>query len=304
MTIMNKASVAASLAFLLFPMAIRGQDAGIPKQPDPDSTIRLVTREEAITYLEDGADPKTLAVSRDAKRVAYWVRRQDKVRVVADGVAGQEFDRYPMHLGMVIGGPIVFSPNSKRIGYVAMRGNNMCVVVDRKAGKEYGTVKNLTFSPDSKGFAYAAKGNRGWTVIVGAVEGKGYRVGAGPPVYSPDGKRLAYAARADNAGATPCRVVVDGKESRPCGPISHLGFSTDGKLLVCAGENVFLDGRKLGVPGTHNLSVDKNVGVGRMPVWRASHESSCPASRTTSPSAATAARRRSSATKITKRIWT
>ena len=58
--------------------------------------------------------------SPDSKRVAYGVKRGEKVFVVVDGVEGKEYNW--------VGWP-AFSPNSQRAAYAMQRGGKWLVVV-------------------------------------------------------------------------------------------------------------------------------------------------------------------------------
>jgi Tol biopolymer transport system component len=103
----------------------------------------------------------------------------DKLVVVADGLAGAEYDGI---------GPLSFSPDGKRVAYVAMKGEKSLVVVDGQPGAEYDGIGTLSFSPDGKRIAYGAKKDEKWLVVVDGHAGAQYDgIGNGSPIFSPKG---------------------------------------------------------------------------------------------------------------------
>ncbi len=210
------------------------------------------------------------AVSPDARRFAFVVRKGDKQAAVIDGVVGPEYE------GQVL--CITFSVDSKHVGYTILRDKRERVVIDGVVTAEYDLVE-FSFSPDSKHTTYIVRQDKEGIVFTDGVEGKhfevpfyqnGYAV-AVYPEFSPDSHRMAYtvgkaggmAASVDGisgekydfcslSGFSPDSkrmayvaerqgkyfVVVDGEEGKPYGDISavSLKFSPDSKHVVYAAQ--------------------------------------------------------------------
>src|SRR5262249_42739763 len=159
---------------------------------------------------------KTVAVSSDSKRVAYWANcTQEVLGVEGEGfgevmrkspfgvqqvlgvwrivVDGKEVEEY----GRILGTAPIFSPDSKRVAYVAVMQGEMFVVVDGKKDRSYDAIaqNHPIFSADSKRVAYMAKRRDKYVVVLDGQEGNEYDgIGKGCPIFSPDSKRVAYEA--------------------------------------------------------------------------------------------------------------
>ena len=90
------------------------------------------------------------AFSRDGRHLAYAARRGHKWVVVADGVAGPEYDD-------IGAGTPLFSADGRRVAYAAQQGDHWRVIVDGMPGPDYDGVGALVFSADGRQVAYTAK---------------------------------------------------------------------------------------------------------------------------------------------------
>jgi formylglycine-generating enzyme required for sulfatase activity/Tol biopolymer transport system component len=263
---------------------LAGAVAPVPVEAGPP--FRLVTREVSLgtlpadtpgTRLEHVPDARWLrhpqtritgsqlsenpvvAVSPDARHLAYPVRRGSRWAVVVDGKEDQkQYDEIRS---------LTFSPDGRRLAFAARRGEGAAarwsVVVDGREEKAYDAiVDGPVFSPDGRRVAYHALVVRsrapvwsgGQVVVVDGKEWKD-RPQREPPTeavlpptafenlrgvefrparlrFSPDGQRLAAVVR-DGPGY---RVVVDGiPHNRVYQAIPRLRFSPDGQRLAYVG---------------------------------------------------------------------
>jgi len=186
------------------------------------------------------------AVSADGKRLAYYVRKENKKRVVViDGVESKPYDSIAPQKP-------VFSPDSKRVAYIAQIGpgdprfgsTEQFVVLNGEAGKHYGNIwPYVMFSPDSQHVIYIAANESSRPGMAGAqyflVEdgkegktytGNGYITPQQNITFSPDCKRLAFTVW-DGKQVTP---VIDGMEGKPYESVAEHSFvfSPDSKHIA------------------------------------------------------------------------
>ena len=180
--------------------------------------------------LEDVVEIK---LRSDGQRLAYVLKRGNKVQVVCDGKAQPAYDVVKW---------LKFSPDGKHLAYAAgkqMPGaatpprallpGRWYVVHDGTEGRAYeGWIRNLTFSSDSKRLAFAVETGANDFVVCDGEVGPGY-LDVNDLMFSQDSRHLAYTAWRQDEGY---RVVLDGIE----GPVYRgvsltlYSFSATGEL--------------------------------------------------------------------------
>jgi hypothetical protein len=206
--------------------------------PDGKRVACAVRKEGKLLVVIDGvAGPafegtlgSRVIFSADGKHVAYVLRHNGKYVVVADGVPGPEYEHvYEPAL----------SPDGGRVAYMAQLGwHRAAAVVDGKPGPEYDTVCELRLSPDGQRVTYRAFQGKKQLVIVDGVPGPEYD-GALDLTLSPDGRRVCY--RAGQHGKN--IAVVDGVPGPEYDWIANFCLSPDGKRVAYAakqGDKFFL----------------------------------------------------------------
>ena len=201
-----------------------------------------------------------MAVSQDARRVAFVAARGEKARMVVDGVAGNDYD-------FIMWGP-VFSVNGKHVAYAASKGGETFVVLDGMESPAYESAHDFTFSRRGGRFAYVAARDGKEFVVLDGTEGEKHEC-IGELVLSPSGARLAYVVGckwSDQFGAiadglaedlfgnrsqhrakepSPRWVIVDDTEYGPYHRAGALAFSTSGKrfaFMARRGDKEFVAG--------------------------------------------------------------
>eukprot|EP00913_Durusdinium_trenchii_P035329 g33059.t1 len=171
--------------------------------------------------------------SPDSRRVMYQAHRRKGGRLlVLDG-------RETRLEGTVMGGSMLFAPNSKSILYVATTGEIKrvrgrleapgFVVLDGKRGPTFGYMCRARISPDSKRYAHAAVLNGTPVVVVdGKLHGRYDNLPGFPftdaPIFSPDSKRVAYVVKNRRGQSI---AVIDNRQENPCEKIHGVRFSPD-----------------------------------------------------------------------------
>lgn len=201
-------------------------------------------------YKETGLGPlpkeslDSLAISPDARHVAYLVKSTGGMYAVFDGVPQKTYAKVDA---------LTFSPDSKWLAYVAQQGETWLVVVNGREETAYRRVGPPVFSPDSKRLAYVAQlPDQSRVVVINRQAGKPYdRIFEGQIVFSGDGRRVAYGALTGDQW----HVVLDGQEGAPAaffGSATGIVLSHDGARLAYAvkadkgdeGWSMFVDGRQ------------------------------------------------------------
>lgn len=194
---------------------------------DPDA-VRLMKWDP----LSGGVGPMQfmLAVSPDARRVAYAAKRDGKEFVIVNGRAGKLYDD-------IYSWPS-FSPDGKHLVYVANQGQKKLLVIDGNEVGGYEDYGQVLFSPDGKRWAYIGIRQGYKYVVIDGVEGKARKEMSHLPLFfSVDGKHLAY--EADDY------IVIDGVEQKLLGNILGIPWvlSPDGTRTAYRVENLFNEPR-------------------------------------------------------------
>jgi hypothetical protein len=181
---------------------------------------------------------KSLIISPDGKRNAYWAVQDDKIFVVVDGNEQKE-KHFCIQHGNIYN-PI-FSPDSKHIAFVAKDSsedssiNKNMVVIDGKQEEKYDDIdgESLCFSPDSKRVAYMAFkiGQGFYAVVDGKVESLFPSRDYNQIIFSQDSKHVAFLVRDEHE-----YIVLDGKKEKEYNGISRLTFEPPNKLHYCGWE--------------------------------------------------------------------
>jgi hypothetical protein len=237
-----------------------------------DSRWKVVVVEDPVLDATTEADGASLAMSLDARRVAWRAKRDGKWVVVREGATlgapwddvvgitwtgdgtklvfwGKRGDRWHLVANdfaiPVDGKPhwvdertIVVAPVGGRYAAYVNEGAGFRVIVDGSAGPLLESAPELVFSPDGGRYAYAAGVGGGAAVFVDGRQGKVYEgLGGGPPLFSPDSQLVGYVA----VQGSEWRAVVETTEGPPFKNVTHLVLGPRGTMVAYAAERE--DGR-------------------------------------------------------------
>jgi hypothetical protein len=223
---------------------------------------------KAAFGLFDGrCDGQRVRFSLDSKHTAYAARVGERWCVVADGKAGELYDKVLADASVrddydaqFSGWQVCLSASGGHIAFAARTGTNWFVVVDGKVGPDYAEIADTSLSLGSNGthVAYTAKKGSKWCAVVDAHEGPPSD-GEAVVTFSPDGARTAYAVKKGEKWF----AIVDGLQESPFDKKVFPEFSPDSKHVLYVAErgenaNEFIvqDGKETPAYG----SVDRLVG--------------------------------------------
>jgi WD40 repeat protein len=198
-------------------------------------------------------------ISNNLRRVAFRIRKGEKMIAVIDTIPGNAYDDVCMP---------VFSPNGQRFAYTARNGAVRMLVVDNEQIVTMDTSSVITcvlFSADNKNIVYVLTENQKYFLIVNGNKSgpydyinensirfndnnggiaylvklndkqfivyNGKKSGpydqAGFPVLSTEGNHMAYWVIIDKQ----LFVILDGKKNKPFDAVGSIIFSEDGKHI-------------------------------------------------------------------------
>lgn len=172
--------------------ASKGGTETLLAEIDPGSVVSFPFEEGTRRYF----------VSPDRQRVAYVLKRNQRVVVVVNGEEQGGYDE------VAVG--IRFTADSSVMAFAARVGSKWHMVVGRVPGKAYDRIGETIVGAVGARLAYAAQEGALWRVVTEGREGKAYGTIA-QLVASADATRIAYVG---NDGKRSCVVVDD--EERGC----------------------------------------------------------------------------------------